>query len=356
MDVAFRVLPQILQKQGGIGGGPVEIGVEGVVVEHQADGVVPACEAGGHLFYIGHGGVDFVHCLGELQLGEFPGDGLYVCPYAVHPLAQPGEVFPGKGLQVCGGYGEVLAGLAQFFHGGGDVLVGQESVDLRQDGVYLGQEVADLGQHIVGHVVHQSAFGPAGDRVALGVVFIDAAGEDDIHVHSSQHLGAEFAVAALGDAHLVVELDFDDDVARVFVVVVDGAYKAYPETVGKDGARLGEAEDIVELDIKEMGGLDIGQSVVMKDRMIMAIEAIEGTDKCIERGCKLGGKGITVVKVSKPTQDKRFDIPAIGLNTLKTMNKFGAKILAIEANETIIVDQKKVIDYANKKGIIVMAI
>ena len=82
----------------------------------------------------------------------------------------------------------------------------------------------------------------------------------------------------------------------------------------------------------------------------------EGTDKCIERGCKLGGKGITVVKVSKPTQDKRFDIPAIGLNTLKTMDRYGAKILAIEANETIIVDQKKVIDFANKKGIIVMAI
>ena len=60
--------------------------------------------------------------------------------------------------------------------------------------------------------------------------------------------------------------------------------------------------------------------------------------------------------MSKPTQDKRFDIPAIGLNTLKTMDRYGAKILAIEANETIIVDQKKVIDFANKKGIIVMAI
>lgn len=107
---------------------------------------------------------------------------------------------------------------------------------------------------------------------------------------------------------------------------------------------------------KEMGKLDVGQSVVIKNKMIMAVEAIEGTDKCIERGCKMGGKGITVVKVSKPTQDKRFDIPAIGLNTLKTMNKYGAKILAVEANETIIVDQKKVIEFADKKGIIVMAI
>lgn len=122
-----------------------------------------------------------------------------------------------------------------------------------------------------------------------------------------------------------------------------------------------DSEQIIDVEYgywlaKEMGKLDVGQSVVIKNKMIMAVEAIEGTDKCIERGCKLGGKGITVVKVSKPTQDKRFDIPAIGLNTLKTMNRFGAKILAIEANETIIVDQKKVIDFANKKGIIVMAI
>ena len=107
---------------------------------------------------------------------------------------------------------------------------------------------------------------------------------------------------------------------------------------------------------KEMGKLDVGQSVVIKNKMIMAVEAIEGTDRCIVRGCKIGGKGTTVVKVSKPTQDKRFDIPAIGLNTLKTMNKYGAKIIAVEANETIIVDQKKVIDFANKKGIIVMAV
>ncbi len=107
---------------------------------------------------------------------------------------------------------------------------------------------------------------------------------------------------------------------------------------------------------KEMGKLDVGQSVVIKNKMIMAVEAIEGTDKCIERGCKLGGKGVCVVKVSKPTQDKRFDIPAIGLNTLKMMKKYGAKILAVEANETIIVNQKEVIDYANKNKIIVMAI
>ena len=107
---------------------------------------------------------------------------------------------------------------------------------------------------------------------------------------------------------------------------------------------------------KEMGKLDVGQSVVIKNKMIMAVEAIEGTDKCIERGCKIGGKGITVVKVSKPTQDMRFDIPAIGLRTLRTMKKYKADLIAVEAGETIIVDKEEVIKYANKNNIVIMAV
>jgi len=108
---------------------------------------------------------------------------------------------------------------------------------------------------------------------------------------------------------------------------------------------------------KQMGGLDIGQSVVMKDRMIMAIEAIEGTDKCIKRGGKLARKkNATVVKVSKPAQDKRFDIPAVGLRTIKTMKKYGANVLALESGETIIVDADKMIDFANKNNIVIVAV
>ncbi len=107
---------------------------------------------------------------------------------------------------------------------------------------------------------------------------------------------------------------------------------------------------------KEMGKLDVGQSVVIKDRMIMAVEAIEGTDSCIRRGGRYGRKDVVVVKVSKPTQDKRFDIPAVGLGTLKTLRKAKGKLLAMEAGETIIVDQKEMIDYANKHNIIVMSV
>lgn len=107
---------------------------------------------------------------------------------------------------------------------------------------------------------------------------------------------------------------------------------------------------------KETGKLDIGQSVVIKDKMIMAVEAIEGTDKCIRRGCKLAKNDACIIKTAKPKQDKRFDIPAIGLKTLKTMNRYKAKLIAVEANETIIVDQAKTIEYADKHGIVIMAV
>ena len=107
---------------------------------------------------------------------------------------------------------------------------------------------------------------------------------------------------------------------------------------------------------KEMGKVDVGQSVVIKDKMAMAVEAIEGTDVCIKRGAKLAKKDAVVVKVSKPKQDKRFDIPVIGMKTLKTMHQKKARLIAVEANETIIVDQEKVIKYADDNNIVIMAV
>ncbi len=107
---------------------------------------------------------------------------------------------------------------------------------------------------------------------------------------------------------------------------------------------------------KEMGKIDVGQSVVIKDKMAMAVEAIEGTDVCIKRGAKLAKHGAVVVKVSKPKQDKRFDIPTVGLRTLRTMRRYKAGLLAVEANETIIVDQEKVIKYADEHQIVLMAV
>lgn len=108
---------------------------------------------------------------------------------------------------------------------------------------------------------------------------------------------------------------------------------------------------------KEIGRLDIGQSVVVKDRATLAVEAIEGTDECIRRAgalCRAGG--FTVVKVAKPQQDMRFDVPTIGLGTLQTMIDTGAKVLAVEAGRTIVIDQPEVIDFADRHKLIVVAL
>lgn len=107
---------------------------------------------------------------------------------------------------------------------------------------------------------------------------------------------------------------------------------------------------------KEMGKLDIGQSVVTKDHMIMAVEAIEGTDRCIKRGARLARKNAVIVKVAKPNQDKRFDIPTVGTRTLRTMKRYKASVLALEAGETIIVNQSEMIDYANRHNISIVAV
>jgi len=108
---------------------------------------------------------------------------------------------------------------------------------------------------------------------------------------------------------------------------------------------------------KEMGRLDIGQTVVVKNQAVMAVEAIEGTDDCIRRAGTLCQAGdFTVVKVAKPAQDMRFDVPTIGVGTIQTMHASGGRVLAVEANQTIILDQPAVIAAAEKCGIIVIAL
>ena len=105
---------------------------------------------------------------------------------------------------------------------------------------------------------------------------------------------------------------------------------------------------------KEIGRLDIGQTVVVKNQAVMAIEAIEGTDEAIKRGGMLAGKGAVVVKVSKPKQDMRFDVPVVGLKTLQTMIDVGAKVLAVEAQKSIFLNKDKLIEEAKKAKIAIV--
>jgi len=106
---------------------------------------------------------------------------------------------------------------------------------------------------------------------------------------------------------------------------------------------------------KEIGKLDIGQTVVVKDQAVLAVEAIEGTDEAIRRGGRLCGQGAVVVKICKPQQDLRFDLPAIGIETLKTMAGVRASCLAIEAGRTIVLDREAVIAEADRAGITIVA-
>jgi len=119
-----------------------------------------------------------------------------------------------------------------------------------------------------------------------------------------------------------------------------------------------EWEDIYfGLDLaKEIAYLDIGQTVAIKNKAIVAVEALEGTDNLIRRAVRISGGGITVVKVSKPNQDMRFDIPVVGLNTIKNLVKAHAVCLAIEAGKTLFIDKDISIQLADKKGISIVAV
>jgi DUF1009 family protein len=108
---------------------------------------------------------------------------------------------------------------------------------------------------------------------------------------------------------------------------------------------------------KEMGRLDIGQSVAVKDQAVLAVEAIEGTDQCIRRaGTLCTGGGFTVVKVAKPQQDMRFDVPTVGVGTLRSMVDSGAKVLAIEADRTILLDRPELIALADRHKLAIVVI
>ncbi len=105
---------------------------------------------------------------------------------------------------------------------------------------------------------------------------------------------------------------------------------------------------------KAIGRLDIGQCLVVKNQAVLAVEGIDGTDATIIRGGRLCGKGAVVVKVSKPMQDLRFDVPAAGSDTIEVMKRVNARVLVLEAGKTVIFDRDKMIDLADSAGISIL--
>jgi UDP-2,3-diacylglucosamine hydrolase len=107
---------------------------------------------------------------------------------------------------------------------------------------------------------------------------------------------------------------------------------------------------------KAVGALDIGQCVVVADGTILAVEAIEGTDAALVRGGSLGKGHAVAVKVCKPIQDTRFDVPAVGLGTIETMRQANIKALAIEAGKAVVFDRQLMIQKANEYGMAIAAL
>jgi DUF1009 family protein len=122
---------------------------------------------------------------------------------------------------------------------------------------------------------------------------------------------------------------------------------------GKD-----EQRDVVygEKVARVLAGLDLGQTAVVKDRAAVALEAMEGTDETIRRAGRIAGPGTTVVKVSKPRQDLRFDVPVVGEGTLMAMGEAGARVLAVDAGRTLVIDKADFVARADAAGIAVIGL
>jgi len=107
---------------------------------------------------------------------------------------------------------------------------------------------------------------------------------------------------------------------------------------------------------RQIAALDVGQTVVIRDRACVAVEAMEGTDETIERAARLAaGEPIVVVKVSKPRQDMRFDVPVVGLQTVEVMHRCRATALAVDADHALLLDRKRVMEAADAAGIAIEA-
>jgi len=121
----------------------------------------------------------------------------------------------------------------------------------------------------------------------------------------------------------------------------------YDENVKKDiELGLSIARDLVDL--------DVGQTIVVKDKAVVAVEALEGTDRTIKRGFSLCGRGFTVVKFAKKEQDLRFDVPVVGLKTMAILGKYGAKALVLETGKVLILDKVKFLALADKLKVSVL--
>lgn len=124
-------------------------------------------------------------------------------------------------------------------------------------------------------------------------------------------------------------------------------------------ARAPDADELTDLEFgyrvaDAVAGMDIGQTIAVKSAAVVAVEAMEGTDALIARAGQLAGSGVRIVKVAKPNQDMRFDVPVVGISTIQTMGAAGASVLSVDAGKTLMIDGDAVINAADQAGIAIV--
>jgi UDP-2,3-diacylglucosamine hydrolase len=289
-----------------------------------------------------------------------------------HTAMQPSSLLRGARVGLVAGWGSFPVEVAQkCIQEGAELFVvglnghaDPKLCDLARQFRWMG--VAKLGSHI--RFFHRNRV----DRVALaGKLF-----KDKLLLHGFGWLGLLpdlTCLRAVGSIFVTGKRDARDD--SILGSVVAAYRKAgismiavneiAPKLLADEGVIVGSKPSRHQLaDIRfgwtiarQMGGLDVGQSITVKDQLVLAVEAIEGTDALIARTGQLCPRGgFTLVKVAKPQQDMRFDVPTIGPRTVEQMAAAGGKVIAIEAGMTILVQREDTIAAATRHGISIIAI
>nr|WP_321514210.1 UDP-2,3-diacylglucosamine diphosphatase LpxI [uncultured Pseudodesulfovibrio sp.] len=164
-----------------------------------------------------------------------------------------------------------------------------------------------------------------------------------------------------GDSALLslISSEFDKEGMRVVP-----AHEFLPELLTPEGVLTSREPDEREWSdlrfswkiAKELGRMDVGQCLIVREGIVAAVEALEGTDAAIRRGCEFGGSGCVVVKVFKPGQQEEVDLPSLGMDTLKIMAEGKATCLGIEAGKSLFFDREATLDFADKAGISIVGL
>ena len=191
---------------------------------------------------------------------------------------------------------------------------------------------------MAGQVKHTKIFGVVPDLTFMGVLMKLRARNTDAIIGAVADTMRERGIELINSTELLRPL-----LADAGVMTSRGPTPAERESL-TFGYRMADA----------MAGLDIGQTIAVKDSAVVAVEAMEGTDAVIARAGSLAGPGVMVVKVAKPKQDMRFDVPVVGLPTIEAMARVGATVLSLDAGKALMFDKAAMIAAANDQRIAIV--